>query len=126
VSSPAASASAKPVAPKQARASFPGLGWLKRNDKADAKGSPRSYIFDLTALQLAALVYVFALIGLAIGIAATNASVNVLTTMGYGPFAKHVRVRPPRLARSFLWLFRQPRELQINRLDCRPGNLSFT
>jgi hypothetical protein len=96
VSSPAASASAKPVAPKQARASFPGLGWLKRNDKADAKGSPRSYIFDLTAPQLAALVYVFALIGLAIGIAATNASVDVLTTMGYGPFAKHVRVRPPR------------------------------
>ena len=95
VSSPVASVSAEPVIPKQVRAPFTGLGWQTQNDKGGAEGSSRSYIFDVTGPRLLALVYVFALIGLAIGIAATKASVDVLTALGYGPFAKHVRVRPP-------------------------------
>jgi hypothetical protein len=94
MSSPVASVSAEPAMP-QARASFTGLGCQTRNHKAGAEGSSQPYIFDVTGPRLAALVYVFVLIGLAIGIAATKASVDVLTAMGYGPFAKHVRVRPP-------------------------------
>src|SRR5262249_5686801 len=46
-------------------------------------------IFDVSGVQVAALVYLFAVIGLIIGLAATKASIDVLTSLGYGPFAKH-------------------------------------
>ena len=50
-------------------------------------------IFDLSGLQVAALVFLFAVIGLIIGIAATKASVDVLASLGRVPFGKQVRLR---------------------------------
>jgi hypothetical protein len=62
---------------------------------ADGAGDSalHSYIFDLSGLQVAALVALFAVIGLIIGIAATKASVDVLASLGHGPFGKQVRLR---------------------------------
>jgi len=62
---------------------------------ADGTGDSalHSYIFDLSGLQVAALVALFAVIGLIIGIAATKASVDVLASLGHGPFGKQVRLR---------------------------------
>jgi len=62
---------------------------------ADGTGDSalHSYIFDLSGLQVAALVALFAVIGLIIGIAATKASVDVLASLGRGPFGKQVRLR---------------------------------
>ena len=51
------------------------------------------FIFDLSGLQVAALVFLFAVIGLIIGIAATKASVDVLASLGRGPFGRQVRLR---------------------------------
>ena len=51
------------------------------------------FIFDLSGLQVAALVFLFAVIGLIIGIAATKASVDLLASLGHGPFGKQVRLR---------------------------------
>ena len=51
------------------------------------------FIFDLSGLQIAALVFLFAVIGLIIGIAATKASVDVLASLGRGPFGRQVRLR---------------------------------
>ena len=61
--------------------------------KSSADGAVDSashpYIFDLSGLHLAALVFLFAVIGIIIGIAATKASVDVLASLGRGPFGKH-------------------------------------
>ena len=55
--------------------------------------SHTTFIFDLSGLQVAALVFLFAVIGLIIGIAATKASVDVLASLGRGPFGRQVRLR---------------------------------
>ncbi len=52
-------------------------------------------IVDVSGLQVAALVFLFAVIGLIIGIAATRASVDVLTSLGRSPFGKQMRLRSP-------------------------------
>jgi len=52
-------------------------------------------ILDISGLQVAALVFLFAVIGLIIGIAATKASVDVLASLGRSPFGKQVRLRSP-------------------------------
>jgi hypothetical protein len=57
------------------------------------RASHTPFIFDLSGLQVAALVFLFAVIGLIIGIAATKASVDVLASLGRGPFGRQVRSR---------------------------------
>jgi len=63
------------------------------SDLVAPSASHTPVIFDLSALQIAALVFLFAVIGLIIGIAATKASVDVLASLGRGPFGKQVRLR---------------------------------
>jgi Gram-negative bacterial TonB protein C-terminal/PilZ domain len=50
-------------------------------------------ILDVSPLQVAALVFLFAVIGLIIGIAAAKTSVDILASLGRGPFGKQVRLR---------------------------------
>ena len=52
-------------------------------------------ILDVSGLQVAAMVFLFAVIGLIIGIAATKASVDVLASLGRSPLGKQVRLRSP-------------------------------
>jgi hypothetical protein len=86
------------VAPSASNTPVAGIGWQARTDEvkssADGAGDSAShpYIFDLSGLQVAALVFLFAVIGLIIGIAATKASVDVLASLGRGPFRKQVRL----------------------------------
>ena len=76
-----------------------GFGWQSPTDevKSSADGAVGSvshpYIFDLSGLHVAALVFLFAVVGLIIGIVATKASVDILASLGRGPFGKHARLR---------------------------------
>jgi hypothetical protein len=101
------------VAPSASNAPIAGFGWQAPTDegKSSADGAVDSashpYIFDLSGLHLAALVFLFAVIGIIIGIAATKASVDVLASLGRGPFGKHGRLHsqsrntePPSALRS--------------------------
>lgn len=65
----------------------------RASELAAPSASHAPFIFDLSGLQVAALVALFAVIGLIIGIAATKASVDVLASLGRGPFGKQVRLR---------------------------------
>ena len=85
------------VAPSASNAPIAGFGWQAPTDegKSSADGAVDSashpYIFDLSGLHVAALVFLFAVVGLIIGIVATKASVDVLASLGRGPFGKHAR-----------------------------------
>jgi Gram-negative bacterial TonB protein C-terminal/PilZ domain len=52
-------------------------------------------ILDVSGLQVAALVFLFAVIGLIIGIVATKTGSNVLASLGRSPFGKQMRLRSP-------------------------------
>ncbi len=87
------------VAPSASNARVAEIGWQARTDeiKSSAEGAGDSashpYIFDLSGLQVAALVFLFAVIGLIIGIAATKASLDVLASLRRGPFAMQPRLQ---------------------------------
>jgi hypothetical protein len=89
----------EPAAPSAPHIPVAGIGSQTQTeeDKSSAEGASDSaahlYIFDLSGLQVAALVFLFAVIGLIIGLAATKASVDVLASLGRGPFGKQVRLR---------------------------------
>jgi len=86
------------VAPSASNAPSAGFGWQSPTDevKSSSDGAVGSashpYIFDLSGLHVAALVFLFAVVGLIIGIVATKASVDILASLGHGPFGKHARV----------------------------------
>jgi hypothetical protein len=89
----------EPAAPSAPHIPVAGIGsqvqTAENKSSADGAGDSAShlYIFDLSGLQLAALVFLFAVLGLIIGLAATKASVDVLASLGHGPFGKQVRLR---------------------------------
>jgi hypothetical protein len=65
---------------------------VKSSADSAVDSSSHPYIFDLSGLHVAALVFLFAVVGLIIGIAATKASVDILASLGRGPFGKHARL----------------------------------
>jgi len=98
LSSPQVQTASDLVAPSASNAPSAGFGWQSPTDevKSSADGAVGSashpYIFDLSGLHVAALVFLFAVVGLIIGIVATKASVDILASLGRGPFGKHARV----------------------------------
>ena len=98
LSSPQVQTASDVVAPSASNAPIAGFGWQAPTDegKSSADGAVDSashpYIFDLSGLHVAALVFLFAVVGLIIGIVATKASVDVLASLGRGPFGKHGRL----------------------------------
>jgi hypothetical protein len=98
LSSPQVQTTSDPVAPSASNAPIAGFGSQSPIDevKPSADGAVDSashpYIFDLSGLHVAALVFLFAVVGLIIGIVATKASVDVLASLGRGPFGKHARL----------------------------------
>jgi hypothetical protein len=97
LSSPQVQTASDLVAPCASNAPTAGFGWQSPTDevKSSADGAVGSashpYIFDLSGLHVAALVFLFAVVGLIIGIVATKASVDILASLGRGPFGKHAR-----------------------------------
>ncbi len=97
LSSPQVQTASDLVAPSASNAPTAGFGWQSPTDevKSSADGAVGSashpYIFDLSGLHVAALVFLFAVVGLIIGIVATKASVDILASLGRGPFGKHAR-----------------------------------
>ena len=83
-------------APRPTNAPIAGFGWQAPTDEGKSSAdnamdsASHPYIFDLSGLHVAALVFLFAVVGIIIGIAATKASVDVLASLGRGPFGKHV------------------------------------
>src|SRR5579862_787407 len=80
---------------------------VKSSADSAVDSSSHPYIVDLSGLHVAALVFLFAVVGLIIGIVATKASVDVLASLGRGPFGKHARLHsqsrntePPSVPRS--------------------------
>src|SRR5579862_3728029 len=65
---------------------------VKSSADSAVDSSSHPYIVDLSGLHVAALVFLFAVVGLIIGIAATKASVDILASLGRGPFGKHARL----------------------------------
>jgi hypothetical protein len=98
LSSPQVQTTSDRVTPSASNALIAGFGSQSPTDevKAPADGAIGSarhpYIFDLSGLHVAALVFLFAVVGLIIGIAATKASVDILASLGRGPFGKHARL----------------------------------
>jgi Gram-negative bacterial TonB protein C-terminal len=97
LSSPQVQTTSDRVAPSASNAPIAGFGSQSPTDevKSPADGAVDSaspYIFDLSGLHVAALVFLFAVVGLIIGIVATKASVDVLASLGRGPFGKHARL----------------------------------
>ena len=98
LSSPQVQTASDLVVPSASNAPSAGFGWQSPTDevKSSADGALGSashpYIFDLSGLHVAALVFLFAVVGLIIGIVATKASVDILASLGRGPFGKHARV----------------------------------
>jgi hypothetical protein len=113
LSSPQVQTTSDRVAPSASNVPIAGFGSQSPIDevKPSADGAVYSashpYIFDLSGLHVAALVFLFAVVGLIIGIVATKASVDVLASLGRGPFGKHARLHsqsrntePPSVPRS--------------------------
>ena len=98
LSSPQVQTASDLVARSASNAPSAGFGRQSPTDevKSSADGAVGSashpYIFDLSGLHVAALVFLFAVVGLIIGIVATKASVDILASLGRGPFGKHARV----------------------------------
>src|SRR6202021_1355988 len=98
LSAPQVQSTSDRVAPSASNAPIAGVGSQGPTDevKPSADGAVDSashpYIFDLSGLHVAALVFLFAVVGLIIGIVATKASVDVLASLGRGPFGKHPRL----------------------------------
>jgi len=98
LSSPQVQTTSDRVAPSASNVPIAGFGSQSPIDevKPSADGAVYSashpYIFDLSGLHVAALVFLFAVVGLIIGIVATKASVDVLASLGRGPFGKHARL----------------------------------
>ncbi len=97
LSSPQVQTTPDRVAPSASNALIAGFGSQSPTDevKSSADGAVDSashpYVFDLSGLHVAVLVFLFAVVGLIIGIAATKASVDILASLGRGPFGKHAR-----------------------------------
>jgi len=97
-----------PSAPSPSHVPIARFGWQAQTDEGKSSAdnamdsASHPYIFDLSGLHVAALVFLFAVVGMIIGIAATKASVDVLASLGRGPFGKHVwhsqsrHTEPPR------------------------------
>ena len=91
LSSPQVQTTSDLVASSASNAPTAGFGWQSPTDevKSSADGAVGSashpYIFDLSGLHVAALVFLFAVVGLIIGIVATKASVDILASLGRSP-----------------------------------------